>query len=260
MRSSSCRSRYANILSSNTQLDRDSQHRDLHLGQILVKEVPLPSTSQHPLQTVNQNRTKAPKASIPLMDDPVHGVRATLIDLGLSRMDAGDGSGGEMVHWTPFEEEIFQGEGDYQFDIYRYMRAHNRGNWEAFNPLTNAMWLHYLAIKLLKAKNLKAPARPRKSTAAPSAGGASGAGGSRSKAGFTDRECYECMLDLEEWLGRCVAAVVPAVAKAKGRKKKGVAAAPEVPAQTSAALLLGPLCAGEVVGYGVKKGWIRAVA
>jgi serine/threonine-protein kinase haspin len=68
------------------------------------------------------------------------------------------------------------------------------------------------------------------------------------------------MLDLEEWLGRCVAAVVPAVAKAKGRKKKGVVAAPEVPAQTSAALLLGPLCAGEVVGYGVKKGWIRAVA
>jgi serine/threonine-protein kinase haspin len=73
------------------------------------------------------------------MDDAAHGVRATLIDLGLSRMDAGDGSGGEMVHWTPFEEEIFEGEGDYQFDIYRYMRAYNRGNWEAFNPLTNAM-------------------------------------------------------------------------------------------------------------------------
>lgn len=41
----------------------------------------------------------------------MHGVRATLIDLGLSRMDAGDGSGGEKVHWTPFEEEIFMGEG-----------------------------------------------------------------------------------------------------------------------------------------------------
>jgi hypothetical protein len=24
------------------------------------------------------------------------------------------------------EEEIFQGEGDYQFNIYRYMRAHKR--------------------------------------------------------------------------------------------------------------------------------------
>ncbi|KAJ6515596.1 hypothetical protein C8R45DRAFT_1205823 [Mycena sanguinolenta] len=231
------------------------EHRDLHLGQILVKELPLPATSQ-PLQTVNQNRNKT-KTSKALMDDPLNGVQATLIDLGLSRMDAGDGSGGEMVHWTPFEEEIFQGEGDYQFDIYRYMRAHNGGNWEAFDPLTNAMWLHYLALKLLKAKNLKAPPRPRKSTVAPppTPGANAGVSTSRTKAGFSDRECYECMLDLEEWLGRCVAAVVPAVAKGKGRKKKAV----EVPTQTPAALLQGPLCAGEVVGYGVKKGWIRPV-
>ncbi|KAK7054170.1 Other/Haspin protein kinase [Favolaschia claudopus] len=227
------------------------EHRDLHLGQILVREVSSPAAAQRPLQAVNQNRTKATKASKPLMDDPVHGVRATLIDLGLSRMDAGDGSGGEMVHWTPFEEEIFQGEGDYQFDIYRYMRAYNRSNWETFNPLTNAMWLHYLAVKLLKAKNLKAPPRPRKSTVAPPPGSAaSGSSSSKGKAGFTDRECYECMLDLEEWLGRCVAAVMPAVVK--GRKKKGVVA--EV---AQRALLQGPLCAGEVVGYGVKKGWIR---
>lgn len=46
------------------------------------------------------------------MDDVGHGVRATLIDLGLSRMDAGDGAGGERVHWTPFEEEVFMGEGN----------------------------------------------------------------------------------------------------------------------------------------------------
>lgn len=45
------------------------------------------------------------------MDDRAHGVQATLIDLGLSRMDAGDGNGGERVHWTPFEEEVFMGEG-----------------------------------------------------------------------------------------------------------------------------------------------------
>ncbi|KAF7352547.1 Other/Haspin protein kinase [Mycena venus] len=241
------------------------EHRDLHLGQILVKEVP-PQSS--PLQAVNQNRGKPAKGPRPMMDDPVHGVRATLIDLGLSRMDAGDGSGGEMVHWTPFEEEIFQGEGDYQFDIYRFMRAHNRGNWEAFNPLTNAMWLHYLAIKLLKAKSLKAPARPRKSTVAPppGAGAASGSGSggpssSQAGKGFSDRECYECMLDLEEWLGRCVAAVVPTATKGKGRKKKGVPEAPpQIQGQTPAALLQGPLCAGEVVGYGVKKGWVRPVA
>jgi serine/threonine-protein kinase haspin len=77
------------------------------LGQILVKDVPATS---RPLQALSQNR-KSSKPLRPMMDDPVHGVRATLIDLGLSRMDAGDGSGGEKVHWTPFEEEIFEGEG-----------------------------------------------------------------------------------------------------------------------------------------------------
>jgi serine/threonine-protein kinase haspin len=45
------------------------------------------------------------------MDDESHGVKATLIDLGLARMDAGDGRGGEMVHYTKFEDEVFMGEG-----------------------------------------------------------------------------------------------------------------------------------------------------
>ncbi|KAJ6538553.1 hypothetical protein DFH09DRAFT_1398431 [Mycena vulgaris] len=216
------------------------EHRDLHLGQILVKETPVAS----PLQALNQNR-KVARPPRPMMDDAVHGVSATLIDLGLSRMDAGDGSGGEKVHWTPFEEEIFMGEGDYQFDIYRYMREHNGDSWEAFNPLTNAMWLHYLAVKLLKSKGLKAPTR-RKSQA-PAAPGA----------GFTERDCYECMVDLEDWLGHCVAAVAAASKpKGKGRKKKAPAAA----APTPAPVLLGPLCAGEVVGYGVKKGWVKSLA
>lgn len=47
------------------------------------------------------------------MDDQRHGVKVTLIDLGLSRMDAGDGAGGELVHWTPFDEEVFMGEGGF---------------------------------------------------------------------------------------------------------------------------------------------------
>ncbi|KAJ7167503.1 hypothetical protein C8R46DRAFT_1163059 [Mycena filopes] len=227
------------------------EHRDLHLGQILVRETSAPDVPRA-LQTVNQNRVKAGKEARPMMDDPVHGVRATLIDLGLSRMDAGDGSGGEMVHWTPFEDEIFMGEGDYQFDIYRYMRAHNGGNWEAFDPLTNALvcpkWLHYLAVKLLKGKGLRAPTRRKSQAPSPPS------------AGFTDRDCYECMIDLEEWLGRCVAAVVAETGcktKGKGKKKKG-AVSPST--QTPAAQLLGPLCAGEVVGYAVKKGWVRALA
>ena len=44
------------------------------------------------------------------MDDLSHGVMATVIDLGLARMDADDAVG-HHVRWTPFEEEIFEGEG-----------------------------------------------------------------------------------------------------------------------------------------------------
>jgi len=54
-------------------------------------------------------KLKPPRA---YMDDRSHGVKATIIDLGLSRMDAGDGGDGERVHWTPFDEEVFMGEGE----------------------------------------------------------------------------------------------------------------------------------------------------
>ena len=65
------------------------------------------------------------------MDHPSHGVVATIIDLGLARMN-----GDEGVHWTPFDDEIFEGEGDYQFDIYRMMEG-NIG--EEYRPITNIM-------------------------------------------------------------------------------------------------------------------------
>ena len=72
------------------------------------------------------------------MDDPDHGVLVTIIDLGLARMDAHDGTAAG-VHWTPFDEEVFEGEGDYQFDVYRMMRTHNGDAWAEFRPLTNVM-------------------------------------------------------------------------------------------------------------------------
>jgi len=69
------------------------------------------------------------------MDDYSSGVITTIIDLGLSRMDASP----TEVHWIPFEPEAFEGEGDYQFDIYRMMRDHSGGSWEEYRPLTNVM-------------------------------------------------------------------------------------------------------------------------
>ena len=72
------------------------------------------------------------------MDDPDHGVLVTVIDLGLARMDSHDATSAG-VHWTPFDEETFEGEGDYQFDVYRMMRTHNGDCWREYRPLTNVM-------------------------------------------------------------------------------------------------------------------------
>ncbi|KAK0468491.1 uncharacterized protein EV420DRAFT_1758640 [Desarmillaria tabescens] len=212
------------------------EHRDLHWGQILVKDLPLPTSL--PLQAQPLNRKPVKKARAP-MDDKCHGVQVTLIDLGLSRMDAGDGCGGEMIHWTPFDEEIFQGEGDYQFDVYRMMRDQNNGKWEPFLPLTNVMWLHYLLVKLLRFKGIKPPVR-RSQAVSPASNT------------LTERECYECLIDLEQWLGQCLTTAAARVKPAKSRRKT------VVPDKSESSL--NPVCAGEVVEYGIKKAWIKPIS
>ena len=41
------------------------------------------------------------------MDELYFGVEVTIIDLGLSRMNASESE----TYWTPFEQEVFEGEG-----------------------------------------------------------------------------------------------------------------------------------------------------
>lgn len=90
------------------------QHRDLHWGQILIKNIP---SRKSKLNAVNMNSgTKSRSVKRVAMDDLDHGVQVTIIDLGLSRMDAGDGSDGQRVQWTPFDDEIFMGEGTWLND------------------------------------------------------------------------------------------------------------------------------------------------
>ncbi|EEB96408.1 hypothetical protein MPER_04466, partial [Moniliophthora perniciosa FA553] len=122
------------------------EHRDLHWGQILIKNLPVLQVM--PMQEQRLNNVAKIRPEKAYMDDPLNGVQVTIIDLGLARMDAGDGSGGEMVHWTPFDDEVFEGEGDYQFDIYRMMRKQHRSQWESFNPLTNVMVSRMVTITL----------------------------------------------------------------------------------------------------------------
>ncbi|OJT05338.1 Serine/threonine-protein kinase haspin -like protein [Trametes pubescens] len=201
------------------------EHRDLHWGQILVKNVPAKGTA-----AAGRRKTRA------AMDDAAHGVLVTIIDLGLARMDAHDADG-HRVHWTPFDEETFEGEGDYQFDVYRMMRTHNGDAWEDYRPLTNVMWLHYLAGKLLKSKRLRVPAAARKSTAAAPAMAAAAAA-------FSERDCYECLKEVEALLAQCLAPQAPR----KGRRKT------QAPGKVGKAT--GPQSAGELVALAVERAWV----
>lgn len=115
-------------------------------------------------------------------------------------------------------------------------------------------WLHYLASKLLRAKALKAPPVTKKAKVpgeAPSV--------PSEVSGFSERECYEALTDIEQWLGQSLIDAFPgqakaaaAAAKVRGRRATLAPAAIHVTRKD------GPACAGEVLEYGVKRGWVRA--
>ncbi|GAW05079.1 other haspin protein kinase [Lentinula edodes] len=211
------------------------EHRDLHWGQILIKELPM--ASGLPMQQQQLNTPARKHSTKTHMDDSSMGIEVTLIDLGLARMDAGDGQGGEMIHWTPFDEDVFTSEGDYQFDIYRMMRKQNGDSWETFTPSTNVLWLHYVLTRLLHSKGLRAPAAPRQGVHHPSSQ-------------FTERDCYECLIDVEQWLAKLTKPLLASTKKAKSKKKVAAPKVGDAP----------PLCAGEIVEYGIKKRWVKALS
>ncbi|XP_020820339.1 serine/threonine-protein kinase haspin [Phascolarctos cinereus] len=109
------------------------EHRDLHWGNVLVKR-----TSAKELgYTLNgQAGTIA-----------THGIHVNIIDYTLSRLEK-DG----LVVFCDIsqERELFQGQGDYQFEIYRLMKKRARNRWAHYHPYSNVLWLHYLADKVLK--------------------------------------------------------------------------------------------------------------
>ncbi|OSX59451.1 hypothetical protein POSPLADRAFT_1067204 [Postia placenta MAD-698-R-SB12] len=198
------------------------EHRDLHWGQILVKNLaPPPKPSLKATMKTS-------------MDDVVHGVEATIIDLGLARMDTTDTDQIE-TYWTQFDEEVFEGEGDYQFDVYRMMRTHNRDSWEEYRPLSNVMWLHYLTLKLLQAKKLKPPAARKTATTTTSS--------------FSQKECYDCLVEMEAVLGQCVAVCRAPQVSRNGRRKT------QAPTKTS--VITGPKSAADVLRIAIRRGWVQ---
>ncbi|CAN8005181.1 unnamed protein product, partial [Ixodes hexagonus] len=114
------------------------EHRDLHWGNILV------------------TRTSEKGASYCLPDGKFHldtcGVSVSLIDYSLSRLQKGG-----TVIFTDLSEDatLFEGTGDYQFEVYRLMKKHNGNDWKSFTPYTNILWLDYLLQKLLRVKSYR---------------------------------------------------------------------------------------------------------
>ncbi|XP_063258810.1 serine/threonine-protein kinase haspin [Prinia subflava] len=110
------------------------EHRDLHWGNVLVK-----STLVKELQYVLDGETHS---------IPTAGIHVNIIDYTLSRLEK---DGLTVFCDLSTDEELFQGTGDYQFDIYRQMKEENSNSWTDYHPHSNVLWLHYLADKLLKA-------------------------------------------------------------------------------------------------------------
>nr|XP_020514192.1 serine/threonine-protein kinase haspin [Labrus bergylta] len=123
------------------------EHRDLHWGNVLVK-------------------TTKQKTGSFLLNGAVHsletrGVLVRVIDYSLSRLEIDDLT---VSCDISNDEELFMGQGDYQFDIYRLMRQDNGNNWSTYHPHTNVLWLHYLCSKLLSMKYRGSGGRGAKDT------------------------------------------------------------------------------------------------
>lgn len=114
------------------------EHRDLHWGNVLVKKTHLKE-----LNFMLNGETHSVTTQ---------GILVNIIDYTFSRLEK---DGLTVYCDLSSDEEVFQGRGDYQFDIYRQMREENANNWADYFPHSNILWLHYLADKLLKAMTYK---------------------------------------------------------------------------------------------------------
>lgn len=114
------------------------EHRDLHWGNVLLS-----NTDESHITF------KIDGKSIVV---PTHGVKATIIDFTLSRMVA---NGVRLYNDLAHDDELFSASGDYQFDIYRFMKSRLDNCWERFEPYTNLLWLHYLVDKMINGARYK---------------------------------------------------------------------------------------------------------
>lgn len=85
------------------------EHRDLHWGNVL-------------LANVDVNKTVTYKIDGKSYEVLTKGVEVTIIDFTLSRVEY---DGVVLFNDLSMDEELFTGDGDYQFEIYRLMQQRN---------------------------------------------------------------------------------------------------------------------------------------
>lgn len=111
------------------------EHRDLHLGNICVRDLAIEEDT--PVLSV--------KAPFPIDSS---GILVTIIDYTLSRANM---SVGETLAFD-FQSDpcLFTGQGDLQYDIYRWMdEVLGERGCKTYDPRTNVLWLFHLLKKLL---------------------------------------------------------------------------------------------------------------
>lgn len=86
------------------------EHRDLHWGNILLTTVP-------------KNKSITYKLDGEVFEIMTKGVEAAVIDFTLSRIE---NDGVVIFNDLSMDKELFTGDGDYQFEIYRLMQKTNR--------------------------------------------------------------------------------------------------------------------------------------
>lgn len=120
------------------------EHRDLHLGNILVKECPFNIFSINGQDQFDFS-----------------GLKCSIIDYSLSRLkDNADIAFRDLdsISW------LFEGDSkiDSQYQVYKDMRI-SKGNssWEEFHPRSNILWLSFVLERLVS-KQKKSICRPKK--------------------------------------------------------------------------------------------------
>ncbi|KAK4989337.1 hypothetical protein LTR50_003330 [Elasticomyces elasticus] len=141
------------------------EHRDLHLGNICVRQ----SSDRGPFGEVQEGVVDARKKF------GYTGIETTIIDYTISRaeMDLPAHSNEDDVAYFDLDKDstLFEGnsQDEYQYDIYRYMRSamyldeplanfearrveakQSGRTWRGYHPQTNLVWLHFLLHKLVE--------------------------------------------------------------------------------------------------------------